>query len=213
MRPAAWIWQRRGHRPLSSQRHGRRLLSTRSPPYASDIRRSKGMLWMRGVLTAPSLPALSLLHRRCRPLEGEAVGARSGSHDLTACESGHPEWRASSSSVQPDVVPQRSKADAQVRCGRSRATGYVEVGGGGSSRSAAAMGEDMEEAKALMFAVLSCTFCHDVDAAGSPHASHDCNLASDPLKNAYESVAREVIRRIAKAAVEAALTASFTALL
>uniref|UniRef100_A0A0E0HRP2 Uncharacterized protein n=1 Tax=Oryza nivara TaxID=4536 RepID=A0A0E0HRP2_ORYNI len=53
----------------------------------------------------------------------------------------------------PDGVPQRYKADRQVRCGRSRVVGYVELIGGDSS-SSAAMGEDTQEAKALMIAIV-----------------------------------------------------------
>ncbi|KAF2950289.1 hypothetical protein DAI22_01g177900 [Oryza sativa Japonica Group] len=55
------------------------------------------MLWMHGVIAAPSLLAVSLLRRRRRPLEREAVGAGCGSHDFLSGGSGHSEWRASAS--------------------------------------------------------------------------------------------------------------------
>lgn len=66
-------------------------------PTRPAIRCSKGMLWMHGVIAAPSLLAVSLLRRRRRPLEREAMGAGCGSHDFLSGGSGHSEWRASAS--------------------------------------------------------------------------------------------------------------------
>uniref|UniRef100_A0A0E0AND5 Uncharacterized protein n=1 Tax=Oryza glumipatula TaxID=40148 RepID=A0A0E0AND5_9ORYZ len=112
----AWPWPPLGVLPVPWPPPG--VLPTLLPFSA----RRGSMLWMGGVLAAPSLPVLSLLRRRRRRLEGEAVGVGCGSRDFFAGGSG-----GSSMASTPAVFPQW-------------VVGCVELGGGGSS-SLAAMGE------------------------------------------------------------------------